>query len=584
MRNKRTPFFSLINLSVYGICGLLAACAVPQNPQGGPRDTTPPKVVTMIPKNLTKYFKAKKITIEFDEYFKLNDEFKEFSISPDQEKPPILKTKGKKLEIDLQDTLEKNTTYTLNFGKAVADVNEGNVIKNLSYVFSTGAKIDSLQLSGTVVSSLTGEPELDATVFILPLNKDSLLGKKRPSIYTTTDSSGRYQLNNLREDYYKVYAIKEPGGGGDKIYQQISDEIGFRKDTAHIDKNIQNYDIQIFKEKATKYRTVERKFNLDGSMFFVFNQQLKEPKISVIQTTELDKDKYVSFSKNNDTARVWLGKLDFDSVKLEISAAGKKLDTISFTRGKKDDYKRELTFTDNTNDLKLSPFSSYTLTANFPIASADPSKITLLDDSVKRTNFELVKDSVDFLKYHLKYPWRTKKTYTIKLEPGAFTAIFNTKNKAINKVFTLGSKDDYGTLTLHVEVPDTTKSYLVEFISERMETIKSYPISKNQTINFANYPSGKYYIRVVYDANNNGNWDTGNVSAGLQPEKIWYDPVERSLRANWEREDKLIIPPPPDKPTAAPFKKPGTENNNNINKNINNKNINNNDNINRKFN
>ncbi|MGY3054476.1 DNA-directed RNA polymerase subunit L [Pedobacter sp. UYEF25] len=571
MRNKRSPFYRIMNIAVFGVISLIMACAVPQNPQGGPKDTTPPKVVLMTPKNLTKNFTAKKIIIEFDEYFKLNDEFKEFNISPDQEKPPILKTKGKKLEIDLQDTLEKNTTYTLNFGKAVADVNEGNVIKNLSYVFSTGPKIDSLQLSGTVISSLTGIPELDATVFILPLNKDSLLGKKRPSIYTTTDSSGRYQLNNLREDDYKVYALKEQSGGGDKIYQQISDEIGFRKDTVHINKNIQNYDLQVFKEKASKYRTVDRKFNLDGSMYFIFNQRLKNPTINVIQPAPLNKDKYVSFSKNNDTANVWLGKLDFDSVKLEISDAGKKLDTISFTRGKKDDYKRELTFTDNTSDLKLSPFKSYTLTANFPLTGVDQTKINLLEDSIKRTNFEIIKDSVNFLKYYIKYPWQTKRTYNIKIEPGAFTAIFNTKNKLINKSFTLGSKDDYGSLILHVEVPDTTKSYLVEFITEQKETIKTYPIKKNQTINFANYPSGKYFIRVIYDANNNDEWDTGNVSARLQPEKIWYDPVERSLRANWEREDKLTIPPPPEKPTPPPItvKPPVKETNNNLNRRFN---------------
>lgn len=561
MQNRRPSCFSLLNVFIYGIVSLLAACAVPQNPQGGPKDTTPPKVVTMTPKNLTKNFAAKKITLEFDEYFKLNDETKEFSISPDQEKQPILKIKGKKLEIDLQDTLEKNTTYTLNFGKAVADVNEGNVIKNLSYVFSTGPKIDSLQLSGKVTSALTGEPELDATVFILPLKKDSLLGKKRPSIYTTTDSSGHYQLNNLREDYYKVYALKEPGGGGDKIYQQISDEIGFRKDTVHIDKNIQNYDLQIFKEKAANFRLTERRFNLDGSMFFAFNQQLKDPKITVIDPTALNNDKFVTFSKNNDTARVWLGKLTFDSVKLAISEAGRSLDTVSFTRGKKDDYKRELNFSDNTSDLKLSPFKVYTLTANFPITAVDESKITLLEDSTKRTNFEVLKDTSDFLKYQLRYPWRTKRTYTLKLEPGAFTAIFNTKNKQVTKIFTLGSQDDYGSLILHVEVPDTTKSYLIEFISEQKETIKSYELSKNQTIEFKNYPSGKYYIRVVYDANKNGEWDTGNVAKGLQPEKIWYDPIERSLRANWDREDKLIIPAPPDKPTPPPFNKPGTENN-----------------------
>ncbi len=566
MRKTESLLFKLRLISFCAAISLFASCAVPQNPQGGPKDTTPPKVVEMIPKNLTKNFAAKKITIEFDEYFRLNDQFKEFNISPDQEKQPVLKIKGKKLEIDLQDTLEKNTTYTLNFGKAIADVNEGNIVKNLSYVFSTGSKIDSLQLSGTVISSLTGEPELDATVFILPLDRDSLFGKKRPSIYTTTDSSGRYQLNNLREDSYKVYALKE-FGGGDKIYQQLSDEIGFRKDTVLINKNIENYDLQIFKEKATDFRILDRKFNLDGSMFFSFNQELKQPKITVIQPADLDKDKFVSFSKNNDTARVWLNKLDFDSVKLAISSAGKQLDTISFTRGKKDNYTRDLNFTENTSDAKLSPFQQYTITANFPIVSVDPAKVTLLEDSVKRTNFEMVKDTANFLKYIIKYPWKPKRTYALTIDPGAFTVIFGAKNRQINKTFTLGNQDDYGSLILNVEVPDTTKSYIVEFISEQKETIKSFIIIKNTKINFSNYPSGKYYIRIVYDANRNGKWDTGNLALHLQPEKIWYDPVERSLRANWEREDKLIIPEPPEKPTAAPFKKAARDNGSNRNYN-----------------
>ena len=551
---KTTKLFRAYTIMVSIAISVLIGCAVPQTPQGGPKDTTPPKVLSMVPKNLTRNFASKKIVLEFDEYFKLNDQFKEFNISPDQEKQPILKIKGKKLEIELQDTLEQKTTYTLNFGKVIADVNEANITKNLTYVFSTGDEIDSLQLSGTVTNALTGEPELDATVFILPLAKDTLLGKKRPSIYTTTDSAGRYQLNNLREDKFKVYAIKETGGG-DKIYQQISDEIGFRTDTLFINRNIQNYDLQVFKENPDRFRIVDRKLNLDGSIFLAFNQPIKKPKIEILDPASLDSQKDISFSKNNDTAKLWLKKLDFDSVKLVIKSEGKSLDTISFTRGKKDTYTRELTITDNTSELKLSPFQQYTLKANFPITAADPSKIVFLEDSVKRTNFELIKDTADFLQYFIKYPWRNKKSYSIKLDPGAFTAIFDTKNKQITKVFTLASTDDYGSLTLNVEVPDSTKSYIINFITEQKSTIMTFIINKNTVLKFNNYPSGKYYIRVIYDENKNGEWDTGNVKNRLQPEKIWYDPIERSLRANWEREDKLIIPPPPEKPSSAPFKK-----------------------------
>ena len=346
MPNLKAQFFLLKFLVVLAVSILFYGCASIQQPQGGPKDITPPKIISMTPKNLTRNFKDKKITIEFDEYFKIQDEFKEFSISPDQEKPPILKKRQKRLEITLQDSLEKNTTYTLNFGKAIADINESNVVKNLSYVFSTGPEIDSLTLSGKVTSALTNEAQLEATVFILPVARDSLFGKKRPAIYTLTDSSGNYKLNNLRKGTYKVYAIVEQKGGGDKIYQQISDEVGFIKDPVVIDKNTENVNLQVFKELAPDFRILERKLNTDGSIILTFTQQLKKPTITITDPSAIDVGKRVMFSKTNDTARIWLNDLSFDSVKVAIQDQGKILQTINITRGKKDTYTRDVSASD----------------------------------------------------------------------------------------------------------------------------------------------------------------------------------------------------------------------------------------------
>src|SRR6185437_2206270 len=102
------------------------------------------------------------------------------------------------------------TTYVINFGKAIEDVNEGNVLKNFTYVFSTGIHIDSLSISGRVINNQTQERENNATVLLFTLKQDSLLfGKKRPTIYTSTDSAGNFSLNNLRPDDYRIYALKE---------------------------------------------------------------------------------------------------------------------------------------------------------------------------------------------------------------------------------------------------------------------------------------------------------------------------------------------------------------------------------------
>ncbi|MDQ1140852.1 Ig-like domain-containing protein [Pedobacter agri] len=545
MPNLTAQYFDLRNLLVVVTSLLFSGCASMQTPQGGPKDTTPPKILSMTPKNQTRNFNAKKITIEFDEYFKLVDESKEFSISPEQERAPILKVRSKRLEIELQDSLEKNTTYTLNFGKAVADINESNVVKNLSYVFSTGNEIDSLSISGNVKSSLNDEAEKDVTVLIFPIERDTLFGKKRPSIYTLTDSSGNYKLNNLRAGSYKIYAIKESSGGGDKIYQQVSDEVGFLKDPIKVDKNLENINLQVFKEVASDFRVLDRKLANDGIITIISNQQLKNPKITVTDPPKVDVGKYVHFSKTNDTAKVWLTDFGFDSVKVAIQSDGKILQTLNFNRGRKDTYVRDVTITDNAGSGKLNPFQTYTLTFPFPITSADATKITVLEDSVKRTTFQLVKDSTDFLKYYLRYPWKQKRTYDIKFAAGTFTAIFNAKNKEINKTFKLETTDSYTSLVYNVSVPDSSKNYIVQFLSEKKDIIKSFPIKGNTKLRFANYPAGKYMIRVIYDENRNEIWDTGNVKLGTQPEKVWYLKALLDLKPNWEREDPLAIPRPP---------------------------------------
>lgn len=522
------------------ICMLFYACASIQQPQGGPKDTEPPKVLKMTPKNLMVNFTAPKIVIEFDEYFKLQSEFKEFSVSPEMETPPTLKAKGKKLEITIQDTLEKNTTYTLNFGKAIVDVNEGNVVKNFTYVFSTGPQLDSLSIKGKVTNSVTGLPELDALVFIFPLNRDTLFGKKKPSIFTTTDSSGNYALNNLRKDTYKIYVIKEKGG--DKIYQQASDDVGFLKDSIVLDKALDNINLQLFKEKAETFRILDKRINTDGSIALAFNQKLKKPEVTVTDPPALDAAKLIKFSRNNDSLKVWLKDLSFDSTKIAIKDQGKVLQTTNLSRGKKETYTRTLTATDNIENKSLNPNQHLRLSFNFPLESTDISKISLLEDSVARTGFTLVKDSADLLSYYLRYPWKAKKTYEVKFAAGAATAIFNTKNKEFIKTFQLGNKDDYGTLIVKIVTPEPNKSYILEVIDGNKNVANTLVVQRDTTVRFSNYKAGKYWLRITYDTNKNGIWDTGNVKLGLQPERIWNEPKELSIRALWERNEVVTIP------------------------------------------
>ncbi|HEY0176104.1 MAG TPA: Ig-like domain-containing protein [Pedobacter sp.] len=519
----------------------LAGCAtIGAGPKGGPKDIKPPKVLTMIPKNLTRNFKSKKIDITFDEYFKLNDQAKQFSISPDVEILPTLKVKGKTLEITFADSLEKNTTYTLNFGKAIVDINEGNILKNFSYVFSTGADMDSLSIAGNIKDSQTGKPLIEGVAMIIPANRDTLFGKKKASIYSLTDSSGNYKISNLRAGTYKVYALKDMNS--DKIYQQSSDEVGFIREPLVLKKDTQNVNMITFKEDAQVFRVNDRKLNNDGSIHMSFNQKLKNPDITVIEPKEIDVAKKVKFSKNRDSVRIWLNDMNFDSTKVSITDQGKLLQTVKFTRGKKDTYTRNVTATDNIEGNLLNPNKTLKLTFNMPVEAIDPSKITLLEDSVAQTNFSLVKDSTDFLSYDLIYPWKAGDLYDIKFSTGAFTGIFKAKNKEFTRKFELAKADDYGTLQVKIVVPEPNKQYLLEIVNEAKAIVNSLVVAKDTTVKFVKYRAGKYFIKIIYDTNKNGIWDTGNVKEGIQPEKIYNEPKELSIRANWDRNETITLP------------------------------------------
>ncbi|HEU0124739.1 MAG TPA: Ig-like domain-containing domain, partial [Flavobacterium sp.] len=423
LKNKKLYFFPDFLVLIL-VASFIYSCAAMKSPEGGPRDLTPPKILKITPENFKTNFNAKKIIIEFDEYIKLNNEYKEFSISPELEKAPELKVKFKRLEITLPDSLEKNTTYTLNFGKSIVDLNESNELKNFSYAFSTGPTLDSLSISGNVTNAITGEPELETTVFILPLSRDSLFGKKRAPIFTLTDSSGNFKLNNLKQDTYKIYALKEKGG--DRIYQQMSDEIGFVNEPFLLNKNIDSIRLSIFKEIASDFRVNDKKLNPDGSIFMSFNKSLNNPELTVISPTNVDRDKLYQFNKTKDSVNLWLNDLSFDSLKIGVRDNGKIVDSVKFSRSKRDTYTRVVNITDNLDGGSLSPFKDLSISFNFPIKNIDESKILLLEDSIPR-KFTLIKDSTDLLKYHIRYKWRAKENYILLLRENAVNAIFDAK-------------------------------------------------------------------------------------------------------------------------------------------------------------
>ncbi|MDB5119173.1 MAG: hypothetical protein JWN56_391 [Sphingobacteriales bacterium] len=536
-KGKKQEYFYLILTILF----IITACANIRPPLGGPKDKTPPKVVTETPKNFTRNFASKKIEIAFDEFIKLTNEFSEVSISPELEKAPILKAKKENLEITFDQPLEKNTTYTVSFGKAIVDVNEGNVLKNYSYVFSTGDKIDSLSISGNVTSSLSKDLQKDVTVFIIPTRQDSIFGKKKASIFTLTDSSGNFKLKNIREDTYRIYALKEEGGG-DRILNSPNDQIAFIEDSIVLRKDTGGIKLNLFKEIPSKFIVNERKLDETGRFNFIFNKPLVNPNLSILSPTDLESKKIVEFTTKKDSAYMWLPQITFDSINVSINDQGKPLDTLTIRRGKKDTYNKPITFTDNLSSGKLKPKIDLQIIASSPIASFDPKKITLMEDSLQIRNFQLTQSENLSRRFSVKYRWRPDKQYTLKTDDNAFTNLMGIKSKLNSRKFSLDKVDNYGSIKIEVSVEDTTKSYILQWMDEKNAVLRSDIIKKNTVISYLSYPAEKYHFQIVYDTNKNGLWDTGNVKNKLQPEKIYISDKEITIRPNWDMEDKFVIP------------------------------------------
>jgi len=538
---KRTIFLTIPGL-VFFYSLFLISCASVQSPTGGPRDTIQPAIVKELPKNLTRNFIGSKIEIEFDEFVKLSNEFTEISVSPSMDIPPAYKAKKEILQISFEEKLQKNTTYTINFGKAIADVNEGNILKNYSYVFSTGAQIDSLSISGKVINSLTKQKLKDVTVFILPISQDSLFGKKKASFFTTTDTSGSFKLSNLREDKYRIYALNEQGG--DRIYNGNSEEIGFLNQVINLDKDTSNIELKVFKEVPRIFSITDRKIETDGRLTLVFNKPILNPSLIILEPAGLNETKTVEFSNTRDTALIWLPELTFDSIKVAVNSDKKGLDTVVLRRNKRDTYTPSVSITDNIVGTKIRPGSELAIKFSSPIKSYDNKLINLLEDSVAIKNFELVKNEKNPRVYNIKYPWKLKKQYILRLENNSFSDILGNKTKVYAKKFDLDSEDNYGSISIKITVPDTSKNYIIQWLNDDDKTLRQDKISKNILLNYTRYPTAKYKIRVIYDENNNGEWDTGNVILKKQPENTWTFEKTISLRPNWDLEENITIPNP----------------------------------------
>ena len=214
---------------IFCIACVIISCARMGSPDGGWYDDDPPQVLGASPADQATNVKQKKITIYFDEYIKLEDATNKVIVSPPQLEMPDIKTAGKKIVVELKDTLKENTTYTIDFSDAISDNNEGNPMGNYTYSFSTGEQIDTFEVSGYVLDASNLEPVKGISVGLYDDLADSAFKTKPLMRVSRTDGSGHFVVKGVAPGTYRVYALQE--NDGDFRFTQKSEMIAFSHDT-----------------------------------------------------------------------------------------------------------------------------------------------------------------------------------------------------------------------------------------------------------------------------------------------------------------------------------------------------------------
>jgi len=510
-------------------------CAQKGTPTGGPKDITPPELLKAEPANMTTNFKEKKIRLYFNELVKLKDIQKQLIISPPLKYTPVLSPQGnanKFVEITIKDTLDPNTTYTLNFGRGIVDNNEENAIPFFTYVFSTGDYIDSLELAGVVTDAFNKKADEFISVMLYKIDSsytDSTVYKRPPNYITNTlDSAVIFKLKNLKEGKYALFGIKD--AANNNLFDQKTDKIGFVEDTINLPTD-SIYLLNLFKE-IPDYGIAVPSMVANNKISFGYYGDGSSVKIETITTLPDTVKSVVVKEREKDTLNFWFSPFKMDSILFAITNENLKISDTFNVKSRKVDFDSLQLIMNQKGIIEFD--KPIHLFVNTPLIGFDSTKIKLRDkDSVLVTN-NIVLDSI---KNQLNFDFDVTpgQNYALELLPGAITDFFDNTNDTITYNLRTKSKADYGNLTLNLNGTNIIYPIIVQLTNEKGDVQREIIANEPQPFEFNNLNPGKYMARVIFDSNENRKWDTGNFLKKVQPEKVSYYPTIIELRANWEK-------------------------------------------------
>ncbi len=445
-RMKKIFLFSLIIPVTLKIIVLsLSGCATIVPPQGGARDSIPPQLMKASPVDSTRNFTGNKIVFTFDEYIDVQNIQQQMLVSPSPLTNPSVDFRLNTLTVKIKDTLEPNTTYSINFGDAIKDYTEGNPLKGFTYTFSTGRYIDSLELTGSVLLAETGKTDTTLILMLHTSPDDSAVSKDKPRYVAKQDSRGNFIFKNLPPRTFYLYALKDDGG--------------------------------------------TRRYLKDNQLFAFADK----PVVVDGKTAPVTLYAYVAKPAAQQTAPV---------SPINLSGPGRRKNTD----GVVDNRLKYLTnLSGNQQDL----LGQFVMSFDIPLKSFDSTKIRLYTDTtfIPATGYSFQKDSTN-KKITLLNEWKENTTYNLIMDKDfAMDTSGKKLLKTDTLKFKTKKLSEYGSLKLKLRNLELTKNPVLQFILNNV-LYQSVPLTTNEFSQTIFFP-GEFELRILFDENKNGIWDPG---------------------------------------------------------------------------
>jgi uncharacterized protein (DUF2141 family) len=514
---------------------VISGCAKRGSPTGGLIDSIPPVLINSSPKINSTNFDSDEIRLTFDEYVKLDKVEEQLIISPPLDKNSYevkpLNGVTKKVFLEFIDSLETETTYSINFGNSIKDNNEGNPLTFFSYTFSTGETIDSLYVRGNISDAFDKETDDYISIHLYRIDSifnDSIIFNNRPTYISNSLDSTNYQFKNLKEGKYLIVAIKDVDNN--YFFDPFYDKIGFIDSLITLPRD-SIINLKLFKEETTLIWDKPHFINSEKIGFGYYGKlDLKNIKI---ESSIPDSVQYTYTKESEkDTLIFWLSKNSFDSLNFNlIEKDTTKLVTIKFDRAR-DTLIDSLSISPKTaNVIHLK--EAFKLSSNIPLKNIEDSLITIRDiDSLIVPFTTSINENLDQI--DIEFEVSPSDNYRVFILPEAIKDVRGVSNDTLQYNVVSQTLEDYGNVYLDV-IRNSESKFILHMINSNGEIIREFKnVNQDTTYNFDYVRPGKYTFRLIEDANNNDIWDTGNYLKKIKPESVYYFLNELEVRANWD--------------------------------------------------